>query len=182
MLKDNEIKELKETADKVRLVHVGFEKVTKVDGTSMLACWGYNSVPFRIPEGMNLEDACKAISYITQSTNEEYNIIPNTSQSAKYVSEHLNKYGFEEVPDCKPDEYAELIDYIPYVSIENYNYQPMLGVADLITYSGHPFQFIKSNISKRYFDWYTENVTFDEFDNLYLKALEKDLETETPTN
>ena len=174
MLDEKQIEKLMQEADKVRLVYVGYEKFNAYDGLTKLGETGCCSFPFYLPAGINLEDSCKIISYLSEKVERELNLEPASIKSVMAVSGILEDYGFEKIEHYKPNRYHSTSVYTAYmpIRINSTGYKPIPGVTDLITYGGHEKQFKKSTHGENYFDWFTENVSKDEIFDIYENAID----------
>ena len=184
MLNKKEIEKLMQEADKIRLVYVGYEKFNAYDGFAKLGETGCYSFPFYLPTGINLEDSCKIISYLSEKVEKELNLEPASQKSVMAVSGILEDYGFEKIDHYKPNRYHSTSFYTPTMSINSTGYKHIPGIVDLITYGGQEKHFEKSTHGENYFDWFTENVSKNEIFDIYEKAIDRvsnfdDIETFT---
>ena len=107
--------------------------------------------PFVLPENMTREDAFKVLSYLTDFIERDFNLEECSFQSVSLLNNALDlgRLGFKKY--TKP--------------INNDN-----EVVDLFTVSGRVLLFKKSDYYSKYFNWYTEGVTFDEVKDIYEKC------------
>ena len=108
--------------------------------------------PFTLPDGMNREDAFKVLSYLTDFIEKESNLEPCSFKIVEALDKviDLERLGFKRL-DTNFDDYS-------------------LDVINLFTISGRILLFKKSQHYDRYFEWYSEGVTFDEVKNIYNKC------------
>jgi len=179
MLDKKQIEMLMKEADKIRLVYVWYEKFIAYDGFAKLGETGCYSLPFYLPVGINLEDSCKIISYLSEKVERELDLEPASIKSVMAVSEILENYGFEKIERYKPKRYHSTSVYTPSMAlqIKSTGYKHIPGIVDLITYGGHEKLFKKSSHGENYFDWFTEKVSKDEIFEIFEKALDNAMNT-----
>ena len=160
----------------IRLYYTAYEKFFRY-GSSQLKVGQTHGIssPFRLPNEMTLEEACKVISYLSDKLEKENNLEPGCEQSVAMVSHILDKFGFEKVESSEHGHYHCISDYSPIHRIQSpFNIcNPIEGVVDLISVGGDFKIFKKTKVSERYFDWYTPNVTKEEIQQIY-KGIRKD--------
>ena len=106
--------------------------------------------PFMFPEGMSREDGFKVLSYLTDFIEKQQNLNPCSYDSVYALNSvlDLERLGFRRInahiDDC--------------------------DVIDLFTVSGRVLLFKKSSHYEKYFEWYTEGVTFAEIQAIYAKC------------
>lgn len=108
--------------------------------------------PFYLPVGMGREEAFKVLSYLTDFIENTLNLEPCSSKSVIKLDKVLNlaRLGFSKIDAVFPINSKEVID--------------------LFTVTGRLLLFKRSAYYKRYFDWYTEGVTFDEVKEIYSRC------------
>ena len=77
--------------DKIRLYYISLEEFKRTGDiltTRIGQTFGISS-PFKIPEGMTLEDACKVISYLSLLIEKKHNLEPASQKSVAMVSNIL---------------------------------------------------------------------------------------------
>ncbi len=154
------------SADKIRLIYVAIEKYnSRFDGKAKLGTIYNSSSPFKIPEGMTMQEAYKVISYISEFVENTYNKEPASSDSVALTSYTLGSYGFEKIEGFPKgythttEEYVGKGKIIPETTIP--------ATMDLYSVGGDFNQFKKSNLYKKYFEWFTENVSLEEVQAIY---------------
>ena len=86
--------------DEIKLYYVRLERFkNSFDGQICVGLTGGLSTNFRIPEGMNIEEACRVISYLSDKVEHENKITPASERSVAAVSGILSKYGFTPLED-----------------------------------------------------------------------------------
>lgn len=105
---------------------------------------------FMLPEGMNREDAFKVLSYLTDFIERKCELEPCSYKSVMLLDDVLNleRLGFKRVEEELEDN----------------------EVIDLFTVAGRVELFKRSKHYQKYFEWYIENVTFDEVKEIYQKC------------
>ena len=152
----------------IRLIYIAVESYNSYDSNRKVGITAHVSTPFALPVGMSLSDACKLISYLSSKVEQEQGIAEASMESVKAVESILPDYkfvsfkGFGDEPYC----HATMLDNSWEIKIDSIG-KELPYVADLITYCGK--DFLRTNISKRYFNWYTENVTKEEIEAIYLR-------------
>lgn len=152
--------------DAIRLCYVAFERFQ--DMTKLGKTYEFYK-PYKLPEGMSIEDACKVVSYLSTKVEYTKNIEEASRPSVCAVNELLMDYGFN-LTGSTPGYFVHSVEsYNPLRSIANpgYNCKELEGVTDLFTVGGEPKLFKKSSLNDRYFDWFTPNVTFKEIQEIY---------------
>jgi len=103
--------------------------------------------PFLLPDGMNVEEAFKILSYLTdfiESDDDIKNLSFQAVSTLDYVL-NLKRFGFKRI-DFQPNEEE---------------------IADLFTIVGRVERFKNSKYNEKYFEWYIPNVTKDEIEKIY---------------
>ena len=105
-------------------------------------------IPFTIPKGMSEEEAFKVLSYLTDFIEKKDEIKECSCASVIVLDEVLNKerFGFKKVDEIN----------------EN-------NITDLFTVGGRFSLFEKSELYKKYFNWYSENIKKSEIEEIYNK-------------
>lgn len=108
--------------------------------------------PFMLPNGMSREDSFKVLSYLTDFIEKNLNSEPCSHKSVSILDNTLNleRLGFRRL-----NEHFDINS---------------TDVIDLFTVSGRLQLFKKSPYYQKYFEWYTEGITFDEVKNIYNKC------------
>lgn len=156
-----------ENKSMIRLLYIYLQPYHQY-GTNELKCsYSYaSSSVFELPDGMTMEQACKVVSYLSELVEREQNLEPASYESVGAVSHILKDYGFVK------DEYIGK-NLIHITANEWFVKNPKLkvgklnGVVDLITFNGNSACFKRSDLYDRYFNWFTENVSKNEVDEIY---------------
>lgn len=161
----------------IRLYHVTLKKVVINDTNETKIIQTYRiSNPFRLPNEMNMKDACKVISYLSEKIETENNLEPGCKESVSMLCNILRDYGFEKVESKEGGNYQIVSDYNPLRKIKSNRFsacQKLEGVEDLFVFNGDLKLFKKSELNNRYFDWFTENVTKQDVEDIYKKIGQK---------
>ena len=109
----------------------------------------YTFRPFLLPEGLIEEEAFKILSYLTNYLEKNLNIPAGSLQSVMDLNRvlDLERFGFKRV-ECNCDDER---------------------LKDLFTLYGRTERFDRSKYRKKYFEWYTEDVTREEAKRIYAK-------------
>lgn len=153
----------------IRLIYVSFEKFPGYDGRTKLGQTYGISSPFRLPESMTIDDACKVVSFLSEKVEKENNIEPASENSVAKVSGILTDYGFDKI-----EGYA----HGHFHAVQEYSYGDEIvgnahinGIVNLFTVGGDFKLFKKSNLYDDYFNWFTENVTKEEIKEIFGKVV-----------
>lgn len=108
--------------------------------------------PFLLPQGMSREDAFKVLSYLTDYIEKRNHLTPCSYDSVAFLDKmlELDKLGFVKL-NTSLDKYSD-------------------EVIDLFTVTGRLLLFKQSEYYQKYFEWYTENVTFEEARDIYARC------------
>ena len=103
--------------------------------------------PFEMPNGMTREDGFKVLSYLVDFIEERLHLNPCSYQSVAMLNQvlNLNRLGFKKINGPIKEE----------------------EILDLFTIDGRTLLFKKSKDYEKYFEWYTEGVTFEEVKAIY---------------
>ena len=109
----------------------------------------YPFEPFVFPEDMSRDDGFKVLSYLTDFIEREANIKPCSLKSVKSLDMVLDieRLGFKKVDELNEDK-----------------------ILNLFTIDGRIALFKKCGLYPKYFEWYTEGITFDEIKDIYDKC------------
>lgn len=170
LIKENDIKDNKI----IRLAYIYLEVFR--GGTALGATTNFSS-PFELPKGMSMEEACKVISYLSEEVEKSDEIEEASSTSVAMVSRILENYGFRKIPLQTHGYHHAVYDYDAIraamrkdsknINIDECN--EIEGVTDLFTVGGSMKLFQKTNMSHRYFNWFTEGVSRDQVEKVYTK-------------
>ena len=137
--------------DTYRLYYVNYHRINEYDGCieNNVGMIDFPCRPFKLPDGMDREDAFKVLSYLTDFVEKNSDIEPMTLKSVKTLDAvlDLDRFGFEHVEECDEER-----------------------IANLFTVTGRLLLFEKSKLYKKYFEWYREGVTLDEVTEIYSKC------------
>ena len=106
--------------------------------------------PFMLPDRMSREDGFKVLSYLTDFIEKQQNLIPCSYKSVSTLNSvlDLERLGFVRIN-------ADIDDS---------------DVIDLFTVTGRLLLFKNSRYYQKYFEWYTEGITFDKIKEIYSKC------------
>lgn len=154
----------------IRLYYIALEKFAKYGTDQMMVGQTYGvSSPFRLPNGMTFEDAFKVVSYLSDKVETENNLEPACERSVIMVSQLLDKYGFSKVEGEEKGHFHAISPYVPFSKISTAFLagERIDGVVDLFTVGGNFKIFKKTDMHKRYFDWYSKGVTAEQVQDIY---------------
>lgn len=108
--------------------------------------------PFMLPDGMSRDDAFKVLSYLTDFIEKEANLEPCSYKSVETLDKviDLERLGFKRLDMNLDNDSTEVID--------------------LFTIKGRILLFKQSKQYQKYFEWYTEGITFNQVKNIYNKC------------
>ena len=103
--------------------------------------------PFLLPQGMNRENTFKVLSYLTDYIESNFDIQPCSYKSVTSLDSIINmeRFGFTRLSISNDD--ADIID--------------------LFKVTGRLLLFKQIKYYSKYFEWYTENVTFEAVKKIY---------------
>lgn len=137
-----------------RLYYMNYHRIREYSGRTdnNVGVMDFPFKPFIFPEGMSREDGFKVLSYLTDFIEKQLNLKPCSYKSVATLNKvlDLERLGFKRVM----------------VSIQNYD----SDVIDLFTVSGRILLFKNDKQYQKYFEWYTEGITFDEVKEIYSKC------------
>ena len=154
----------------IRLYYIALEKFLKYGTDQMMVGQTYGvSSPFRLPNGMIFEDAFKVVSYLSDKVETENNLEPASEKSVIMVSNILENYGFRKVEGEEKGHFHAVSSYVPFSKIKTAfpAGEQIEGVVDLFTVGGNFRTFKKTDLHKRYFDWYSKGVTAEKIQDIY---------------
>lgn len=156
-------------ASSIRLFYVAFAPFVGYDNGALKVGQTYGiSSPFKLPKGMTVQDACKVVSYLSDLVEKRNNLEPACEQSVILVSHMLEDYGFKKIETKSKGRFHSVSYYDSQrISTELSPCKKIEGVVDLFSVDGNFDIFKKSDLSDRYFEWYTEGVTNQEVANIY---------------
>lgn len=162
----------------IRLYYVAFEQFKRY-GTNNL-CIGQTygiSSPFVLPKDMSLEDACKVVSFLSDKVEKENDLEPACAKSVAIVSNILEKYGFEKIEKREKGYFHTVTEYDPFHKIKSGLpvCDKMSGIVDLFSIGGDFKLFKKSDLHKRYFDWYSKGITQEQITDIYKNIHQENL-------
>lgn len=132
-----------------RLYYINYHRINeyqgRFDNNVGIINWPFQ--PFVLPEGMSREDGFKVLSYLTDFIEKEMNLEPRSHKSVSTLNSvlDLERLGFKRINKDIDDN----------------------DIIDLFTVSGRLLLFKKSKHYQKYFEWYTEGITFDEVKTIY---------------
>ena len=163
---------------KIRLIFIDLSKFYRYDSSQMRVGMTVGaSSQFDLPENMTMKQACKVISYLSEKVEKEKEIEPASEESVMAVSNILEDYKFKKLQETKPTRIHLVKKYRRFSKI-SVPCQAREGAVDLITFSGDEKCFKNSEMYSRYFDWFTENVTSEEIDEIYSNINHKEANLE----
>ena len=157
---------------KIRLYYVAFNKINdlKTLDTKIGKTFGV-SMPFVLPNGMSIKDACKVVSFLFDKVEREnLNIVPGSESCVCMVNKLLSKYGFSAMESAERGHFYTESNYKPGKKIQTDVFpvcNKIEGTIDLFTIGGSVRIFKKTDLAKRYFNWYIKGVTAKDIKNIY---------------
>ena len=169
LFKDEEIEQ---KPAEIRLIYVKMKnyKSSIMEDTEYLDKQYYISSCFKAPEGMNVGEACKILSYTTQNIIKE-NKKRTIENGIDCITDSLVKnYGFIET---HPEQYHGFFTITQgkdnWTTMQATICSPIDSVTDLFMVAGNKLIFSRSPLSKRYFEWYNPNITKEDVEKIYQK-------------
>ena len=160
----------KEKDTAIRMIYSSMAKIKTSKGTNILHQTIKVSKPYELPQGMDIEQACRVISYLSDKVESQNSYKPASEESVNGVLCQLERYGFN------------MRDHYPYGHIESSTFirkdQPIElpvvckeldGVVDLITAGGDLKLTYETDLNNRCTDWYSENISRKEIEETYNK-------------
>lgn len=133
-----------------RLYYINYHRIgeTYSNGTSKIGLVNYPCRTFMLPEGMTREEGFKVLSYLADLVEKKDDIEPCSLKSVILLDNLLDQkeLGFIRVDESDNDK-----------------------ILNLFTVTGRILLFKKNELYSKYFEWYTENISFDEVKNIYRK-------------
>lgn len=132
-----------------RLHHIEYLNIGENYGYNIKGMRDYTFRPFLLPDGLTEEEAFKILSYLTNYLEKNLNIPAGSLQSVIDLNRvlDLERFGFKRV-ECNCDDER---------------------LKHLFTLYGRTERFDRSKYRKKYFEWYTEDVTREEAKRIYAK-------------
>ena len=134
-----------------RLYYINYHRIGMLghsDNRSNIGLINWPCKPFMLPDGMSREEGFKVLSYLTDFIEKRDEIEPGSLKSVNTLDSVLNleRFGFKRVEETDEDK-----------------------ILNLFTIDGRALLFKRSDLYKKYFEWYTENVTREEVEEIYSK-------------
>lgn len=156
----------KEVDNKIRLIYINLDKFRKYGSKNDLIREKlYKSDIFQLPDGMNIEEAYKVISYLFDNVENNCSLNMASIQNVVAVSKILENFKFKRLTSDN-DFFHKVCEYDKISEYTVVNCPREDGVIDLITIGGQKDQFKNTDMSDRYFNWYSK-VSAWEFDYIY---------------
>lgn len=137
-----------------RLYYINYHRIGEDYGGSdnNIGVINWPFEPFMLPKGMSREDGFKVLSYLTDFIEKQQNLIPCSHESVAKLNSvlDLERLGFKRI-----DANIHVNDS---------------DIIDLFTVTGRLLLFKNSSHYQKYFEWYTEGITFDEIKAIYDKC------------
>lgn len=104
--------------------------------------------PFMLPEGMTREEGFKVLSYLTDFIEKRKDVEIGSLRSTRILDQvlDLERLGFKKVKENDENK-----------------------ILNLFTVDGRVLLFKMSKLYRKYFEWYTENITLEEVQEIYAK-------------
>lgn len=166
--------------ERIRLFYVAMERFNRYGGGKRIGQTFGASCTFKAPIGMNLKDACKVVSYLSELVEKDGAVEEASELSVQIVGAYLRALGFDKEDENDVDykhRHAVSFDTKGALNLENSKLLPyeILGTTDLFTVGGDIKVFEQSSLMDRYFEWFTPGVTEEEVRQIYA-SIGKDLD------
>lgn len=109
---------------------------------------------FTLPEGMSFEDAFKVISFLTNHVEKEYGLKECSAKTVQYVDNLIEKFHFSHIEPKGETPFRFLSS----------NCEPC---THLFTVNGDVECFDHSQYATHYFEWFSDNVKFEDVKEIY---------------
>ena len=133
-----------------RLYYINYHRIGENYGRSgnNVGMINWPCKPFMLPKGMTREEGFKILSYLTDFIEKRDDIEECSLNSIRMLDGVLNleRFGFTRINE---DDESKIIN--------------------LFTIDGRVLLFKKSKLYPKYFEWYVEDVTLGEVENIYAK-------------
>lgn len=158
-----------ENDKKIRLVYISLEKYKDHDDYPTIWHDFGMSQSYILPENMSIENACKVISYLTESIVRKHNFKSACPRSVSLVENELDRYGFKRIGDGWSGHIFYTSREIEFSPSLQRVYNQGNSAVDLFTVGGDFKLFKRTNLYNRYFKWFTSGITKDEVKDIYKK-------------
>ena len=111
---------------------------------------------FVLPEGMSQQDAFKVLSFLTKYVEQQYGLEECSSTTVQCVDKLIEKFYFKHI---EPEGES------PFRFVRA-NCEPC---THLFTVNGNTRYFNHSQYAKHYFEWFTDDVKYEEVKGIYTK-------------
>ena len=134
-----------------RLYYINYHRIGMLghsDNRSNIGLVNWPCKPFMLPEGLSREDGFRVLSYLTDFIEKRDDVEPGSLKSVNTLDSVLNneRFGFKRVDETDENK-----------------------ILNLFTIDGRALLFKRSELYKKYFEWYVEGVTKEEVENIYNK-------------
>lgn len=134
-----------------RLYYINYHRIGMLghsDNRSNIGLINWPCKPFMLPGGMSREEGFKVLSYLTDFIEKRDDVELGSLTSVRTLDSVLSneRFGFKRVEETDEDK-----------------------ILNLFTIDGRALLFKRSELYKKYFEWYTENVTKEEVEEIYSK-------------
>ena len=134
-----------------RLYYINYHRIGMLghsDNRSNIGLINWPCKPFMLPNGMSREEGFKVLSYLTDFIEKRDDVELGSLTSVRTLDSVLSneRFGFKRVEEIDEDK-----------------------ILNLFTIDGRALLFKRSELYKKYFEWYTENVTKEEVEEIYSK-------------
>lgn len=168
------------TRERIRLYYIAMERFSRYGGGKRIGKTIGYSCTYKAPKGMDLKDACKVVSYLSELVEQDGSIEPASELSVQIVGAYLRALGFDKFDEKDVDyshRHAVSFDTKEALNLAESKITPeqKLGVTDLFTVGGDIKLFEKSDLMDYYFEWFTPGVTEEEVRQIYA-SIGKDLD------
>ena len=171
--KDANVNSSFEKSPQIRLIYFAINQCNDCAGNVKINQSFGMSSPFASPKGMNIEDTCKIVSYLSEKVEKTYNLEPASLKSVQMVSGLLEKYGFVKIGGYWHGVlHGTVFNYNEAVKLSApikrvYNYTKDDNYVDLFSVGGDFDLFKNTPLYHRYFNWFVKNVSEEDIKNIY---------------
>ena len=166
---------------KIRLCYIACNKIDQNDtNESHLEIIYYATRHFCLPKHMELNDAYKVISYLTEKIAKNNHIKQPSAKCVEVVGNFLCRYGFEVIDNELHGPVYSVKPYKPFVNIKiASSISPISKKSensiDLFSIGGDAKIFQRTDMYNKYTPWYIQGVTKQEIEDIYKKINKQNL-------
>ena len=126
-----------------RFHFLNFNTIGKNYGLAIKELVNWSYTPFMLPQKMCYQDAFLILSYLIKKIENDLNLEECSQKALSILNDNLEKFHFKPISDFSGN------------------------VVDLFTITGNMNRFKKSEYYTKYFEWFTENVSYGTVKDIY---------------